>query len=322
MELPPAGLTWAEYVDRWVTDCGGWLPLADQLIHRATGAVDVPLDPQTVERGLRRLARRHHQAGGQYGRWLVRFFGFTSPIEQRVRWLGNHHSRFADLPSSIRLELLTLWDRPPVAESPLVAWIHLGIASAHHAQGDRAAATHWLGLADRQRHTAGAGADVEAELLRAQLDLDDGAHGAARDRHAWIAERLRAAPLPSVHAACYLARLHDQRARLEPDHAARRAIYAAIPDVDVAYVRHLRSVGLAYCTWKLGDVAEAARLAQQAVDAAGDGGLVRLRVSGLNLLSRVLPTDEAARVNARAQRMAEALQDEELMRRVRQSAPT
>ena len=45
-------------------------------------------------------------------------------------------------------------------------------------------------------------------------------------------------------------------------------------------------------------------------------------MSGLNLLSRVLPADEATRVNARAQRMAEALQDEELMRRVRQAAPT
>jgi len=76
--LPPAGLTWAEYVDRWVDDCGGWLPLADQLIHRATGAVEIAADPQTVERGLRRLARRGHQPGGQYGRWMLRFFGVTS----------------------------------------------------------------------------------------------------------------------------------------------------------------------------------------------------------------------------------------------------
>src|SRR6185503_19789208 len=80
-ELPPAGLSWGEYLARWVADVGGWLPLADQLIHRAGDSVDIPQDPQTVERGLRRLARRDHLPGGQYGRWMLRFFGFTSPVE-------------------------------------------------------------------------------------------------------------------------------------------------------------------------------------------------------------------------------------------------
>jgi hypothetical protein len=112
--LPPAGLTWAECVERWVEDCGGWLPLADQLIHRAGDRVEVPSDPQTVERGLRRLAKREHKPGGQYGRWMMRFFGVTSPIEHSVRWLGTYHARFADLPSGLRLEQLALWNRPPV----------------------------------------------------------------------------------------------------------------------------------------------------------------------------------------------------------------
>ena len=56
-ELPPAGLSWGEYLARWVTDIGGWLPLADQLIHRAGDAVDIPQDPQTVERGIVQRAR-------------------------------------------------------------------------------------------------------------------------------------------------------------------------------------------------------------------------------------------------------------------------
>src|SRR5437899_1544045 len=34
-DLPPAGLSWAAYIARWVDDCGGWLPLADQVIARA-----------------------------------------------------------------------------------------------------------------------------------------------------------------------------------------------------------------------------------------------------------------------------------------------
>jgi hypothetical protein len=59
-DLPPAGLTWGDYVARWVNDCGGWLPLADQLIARARGRFEVPDDPQTIERGLRRLSRRDH----------------------------------------------------------------------------------------------------------------------------------------------------------------------------------------------------------------------------------------------------------------------
>src|ERR1043165_191216 len=112
MELPPAGLSWGEYVERWVEDRGGWLPLADQLIDRAQALVEIPLDPQTVERGLRRLARRGHKEGGQYGRWMLRFFGFTSPIEQWVKWLGTYHSRFADLPCSLRLRLV-----PPIGKA-------------------------------------------------------------------------------------------------------------------------------------------------------------------------------------------------------------
>lgn len=321
MDLPPAGLTWGDYIERWVADVGGWLPLADQLIHRANGAVEIAPDPQTVERGLRRLARRHHQPGGQYGRWMLRFFGFTSPIEKWVRWLGNHHSRFSDLPSNMRLEQLTLWNRPPISESPLACWILLGIANVHHARLDIAACNHWLARADRLHESAGAGATIEALLIRAQLDVDAGAREAAQDKHAQIEQRLASEQLRSVNGHCYRARLQDQRARIESDPARARDHYTAIPDVDVAYVRFHRNVGLGYCAWKLGDTPEAIRLANIAIDAAGDGGLVRMRVTGLNLLARLLAPDEAHAVNARARRMAEALQDEELMRRVTHVAP-
>ena len=96
---------------------------------------------------------------------------------------------------------------------------------------------------------------------------------------------------------------------------------AAIPDSTIPFVSFRKAVGLAYCAWRLGDVDAAVRLAQRAADDAGDGGLVRMRVIALNMLSRVLAGEQAAIVNERAHRMATALEDEDLLRRVALCAP-
>lgn len=325
-DLPPAGLTWREYIERWVTDCGGWLPLADQLIHRASEAVEIALDPQTVERGLRRLARRQHKAGGQYGRWMLRFFGFTSPIEQWVKWLGSYHTRFADLPSSLRLEQLALWNRPPISESALGSWLCIGIASAHYSRLDGDACQHWLGRAEKQAAAAGPAAEIEIALLRAQVETDAGDRDTPPHRWHAIEALLARATLPAADALVYRARLQHQRAvhctmlpelAGEPTDVPRaRELYAAIPDSTIPFVAFRKHVGLAYCAWKLGDRDEAIRLAKRAADDAGDGGLVRMRVMALNMLSRVATTEGAAAINERAQRMASALEDEDLLRRV------
>jgi hypothetical protein len=325
---PPAGLTWAEYVERWVTDCGGWLPLADQLIHRAQGAVEIADDPQTVERGLRRLSRRGHQPGGQYGRWMLRFFGFTSSLERLVRWLGTGHSRFADLPCGLRLEHLSLWNRPPVSESSLVCWIYVGSAAAHFARLDRDACEHWLARAEPLARAAGVNAELEVGLVHAQLAIERDDAPAARERHALLLEKLAHAELGPIDRECYRARLMHQRAVLctrpvagEPDIAEARAHYESIPPSAVPFVSFRRNVGLAYCAWKQGQLDEATQLAHQAVDDAGDAGLIRERVHALNMLSRVLAPAGAAVVNERARRMAARLGDEELMQRVTSSAP-
>lgn len=329
-DLPPAGLTWAEYVARWVDDRGGWLPLADQLIHRAGTSVDIPPDPQTVERGLRRLAQRHHRPGGQYGRWMLRFFGVTSPIEQWVRWLGTYHTRFTDLPSGLRLEQLALWNRPPLAESPLACWIHLGIASAHHSRLDLAACEHWLARAEPHAAAAGTAAEIELALVQAELAISRGDHAALDAYAATVERKLAPAALPATDDLPYRARLAAARAArytrppagVAPDLDRARACYASIADAAIPFVTFRKCVGLAYCAWQRGDVAEATQLAERAVDAAGDGGLVRMRVMALNMLSRLLPAPSAAAVNARAQQMATALEDEELLRRVAASAPS
>jgi len=317
MELPPGGLSWREYVERWVDDCGGWIALADSLISRAQDAVEIALDPQTVERGLRRLATRGHKPGGQYGRWMLRFFGFTSPVERWVRWLGSYHGRFADLPCSLRLEMLALWNRPPVAESPLACWIDLGAAIAHYSRLDLDACRHWLARAEK--HAGSPEAEIEVALFAAQLAADAGGHDEER---LVLAETLAASGDVIARA-----RIADLRSRQwsrphasEPlDLERARACYESIPESPLPFAAFRKHAGLAYCAWRLGDDARARELAAQAVDDAGDGGLVRMRIQALNMLSRLVPSDEAEAVNARAHAMAASLEDEELLRRVNAS---
>jgi hypothetical protein len=313
-----------------VNDTGGWLPLADQLIHRAGDSAVVPQDPQTVERGLRRLSRREHLPGGQYGRWMLRYFGVTSPVAQWLRWLGQYHSRFADLPSSLRLEQLNLWNRPPIAESSQLAWILVGIASAHHSRLDHAACAHWLAKAERCAKAAGPAAELECALLRSEEDAYDlTKREAAYAMQDAIERRLDAERLPREDDHPYRARLAYIRSmrwtRLgtaqPPDVERARAAYLAIPDSDIPFVVFRKSVGLAYCAWQIGDKATAERLARTGVEAAGDGGLVRMRVLALNMLSRIVDEAEATALNARARRMATALEDEDLLRRVAQCEP-
>jgi hypothetical protein len=90
----PSSLTWADYIGQWVASCGGWMQLADALLQRVGSSVEISQDQMTVERGLRRLARRGHQAGGQYGRWMLRYFGFINSVEDLVKWMGQYHTRF------------------------------------------------------------------------------------------------------------------------------------------------------------------------------------------------------------------------------------
>lgn len=329
-EVLPVALTWAEYIGRWANDVGGWMQLADALIHRAGDSVEIALDPQTVERGLRRLATRGHKPGGQYGRWMLRFFGFASPIEELVKWMGQYHTRFADLPSGFRLEHLNLWNRPPVAESRLAGWIHLGVAYAQLGKGDLAACHAALVHAERLASKAGPAAEIEASLLRGRLESDAGQRDAAHARYLALDTRLATARLPTADDRVYRARLAEQRAfhitlsitNERPDIAAARALYASIDEEPyLPFVSFRKATGLAYCAWKLGELDEAVRLAHLAIEHAGDGGLVRMRVMALNMLTRVLTGDAANAVHQRARRMATLLEDEDLLNRVAWSAP-
>jgi hypothetical protein len=146
----------------------------------------------------------------------------------------------------LRLAQLRLWDRPPISESRVAAWIHVGLASVLHRRDD----------------------------------------------------------------------LEGCRARLELATRAAARAGAAAEDASLPFVAFRKYAGLAYCSWQLGDVEAGVRWARQAAEQAGDGGFVRFRIMALNLLTRMLPADEAAAVNARAERLSRQLEDEELRRRV------
>jgi hypothetical protein len=312
-------------VDAWRDRSGGWTPLAEELVRRAGSAVELPADLGSIEKGLRRLGARGHKGGGQYGRWLLRYFGVPEPIASWARWMGQYHRRFADLPVSLRRRQLELWDRPPLSESAHGAWIDLGMASVGRRVGDRALVDARVQRAARRVDQAGVAARLEHALLRARLSSDD----ADEDRTAWSldeAESMLDDPsLGTEDAACYRARVLDARAfralrpREDPASIARgRALYEAIPvGTDVPFGDFRRDLGLSYCAYRDADRARAVELALRAAEHAADGGFVRLRVMAFNLASRAAEGEEATRLRARADRLSRQLEDEDLLARVR-----
>lgn len=269
----PHGCTWERYVETLTSEHGGLTALTQLLIRRAGRHTQLPDDPGSIERALRRLRARGNEPGGQYGRWLLKHFGVPASLEQSAKWMGQYHSRFADLPRSLRESQLWLWDRPPIAESGAAGWIQLGLASIALERGDLALAT--------QRHARAAGltgaGEVESELLAARL------------------ESLLAALPRGEERDCYFARWIDQRAyatahAAKPRYAEARSLYLSIPETSTAaFACFRRHHGLAYCEWKLGRTPRAVAHAERAVEHAGDAGLLRFRAQALTLLAVIAP---------------------------------
>jgi len=275
---------------------------------------------ETIERGLRRLATKTHTPGGQYGRWLERYFGLPPELESYLRWLGQYHSRFADLPVSLRRRQLETWDRPPLCDAAAGIWIDLGVASLGFRHIDAAVLEARLKRATQKLSRAPVAAVIEHALLRARVHDPRGTWLAA------AAQRLDDDALGEEDAACYRARVSDAKAyramRSGPPsperYAAGRALYESISDASgVPFVDFKRTLGLAYCEWKNGDTEQALALALEAAEHAGDGGFVRFRVMAFNLASRIAEGHTAKRLIARAERLSERLEDEELLSRIR-----
>ncbi len=331
---PPHGCTWRRYLEALALAHGGWTALTDLMIHRAHGLVELPDDPQSIERGLRRLAGRGNAPGGQYGRWALRFFGVPAPLMASARWMGQYHSRFSDLPVSLCETQLRLWDRPPICESRAAAWIHLGFASIamRRAREDEALARLARALPMTSDTPLAA---IESLLLAARLASDHPTslpaelRGQSRaDLLGRVEARLQSLE-PTPARTCYEARWLDQRAYavLHPRPAAStaappsveqlqaaRELYAAIAsDSELPFVAFRRAHGLAYCAWKLGALHEARAHAQAASEHAGDGGLIRFRAMALLLLARVSEEPEASSLRRRAARLARQIEHEDLL---------
>ncbi|MFK7988637.1 MAG: hypothetical protein AB8I08_21635 [Sandaracinaceae bacterium] len=314
----PAGVSWGELVHAWREEHGGWAALADQLIRRAGGAVEMPSDPGSIEKGLRRLAQRGGRDGGQYGRWALRFLGVPTPVALWLRWMGQYHHRFSDLPVSLRRQQLAMWDGPPVQGSPAGAWIDLGMASVGLRSQDHGLVQTRMQRVAARLERIEVSAQLEWHLLDAYLA--DDAESRLRAAEALVED----ARLEPDDRQCYRARVLDMRAYRALRDDTRDAIdtgqrlYEAIDaDSSLPFVCFRRANGLAYCALRRGQQDAAYRLALEAADHAGDGGFVRFRIMALSLASRAADPAAAASLSERADRLAERLEDEDLRSRLR-----
>ena len=325
----PAGYSWSRYVESFTELHGGWTALADELLLRARRVVEMP-DLQSVEKGLRRLSVREHRPGGQYGRWMLRFFGLPRSARSWARWLGQYHSRFSDLPVSLQREQLNLWNRPPISESSAAAWLLVGAAACAKRAGDDPAMRDNLARAGALAKSAGTAAILETTLFTALVASGDGnSDEVARGLDAAQAE-LAAPDLDGDDRAAYGARVADQRAyqclhpRGDPtnDVETALALYEGIDEAsELPFVAFRRNHGIAYCRWRMGQTELARAAGERAMDAAGDGGLVRFRIMSMNLLARIVSEPEGGRLRARADAMARRLEDEDLLARLHRPDP-
>jgi hypothetical protein len=312
---PPAGFSWGDYVGWLVERQGTLAAVAERLAALGAFADDVG----SVERGLRRLRSRGQLGGGRWGARALAAFGLPGAIDERARWMGAYHSRFTDLPLPLCQDLLRLWDRPPLSDSPSSVWLALGHATGALRGNEFEAAKAHLRRARASFGRAPPEARVELLLTEAFV-----ASRGERERVAPVlaeAEPLFALEMPAYDRACLHARWVDQRAyelnhRREgraPDHAAAEALYGAIPTEGAPpFALCRRASGLAFAHWRRGDVEGGAALAREACRHAGDGGHLRLRAMALTMLGRIVGGPEGAEARARALAIAASLDDEAL----------
>lgn len=303
---------------QWLVERYGTLAAVAEALAAQRGHEDAV---SSVERALRRLRGRGSQDGGQWGRRALRAFGVPSDVGSRVRWLGQYHTRVSDLPRSLCLELLRPWDRPPVSESSARAWVQLGLAGVALRGREHERADACLQQAERAARGL---ARLEWLLVRSfRVSRDDADQALALVEEA---EQLyQSETMSEGDRACYWARCVDHRGWhdnvVRRDHAAARDRYAALPEHGPPFARVRRDNGLGWSLLRLGDREGARACALRSVEAAGDGGSLRLRVMALSLLAATQEGEEAEATRRRADAIAERLDDEELRVRLRRRRP-
>lgn len=314
-----AGFSWADLIAHLVGERDSLAAVALHLAEQRAFAEDV----ESVERGLRRLRKRGTAQGGVWGERLLRCFGLPTAVTERIRWMGQYHRRFTDLPAGLCEELLRPWNRPPVSQSPARIWLLMAEAN----------------LVLRRREDAGGLVDTAAHLLPrvAPVAVVEWALLAAyvwsrRDPpRAADAMRRAHAMIPQVNdahdRACLFARWIDQEAYPlnkpaagRPDREAALALYQQIPADGPLFARCRRENGLGWTRLKLGDRVAAIGHAHASMQAAGDSGSLRLRAMALNLLAKATQGEQAQQARHRSLAIAARLEDEALAFRFRPRA--
>lgn len=311
----PLGLafSWGQLVDQRIAERGSLAELARHILDIAPRGAGLSDDPQTTERGLRRLRQHGFAPANRYGRLLLRLYGVPRGVEAMARELGQYHSRMSDLSESLRAEQLRLWDRPPLSESaPVAIWLHIALATHAHRREDQELRDRRLELAELLLEHGEVAARCELRLFSGRCAQDAGDEAQARAAYdeveAWLSE------LEGEERACYAARLADQRAyqvcrgwRGERGRLERGlACYEVIPQSEHPFVLFRRAHGRAWCLWKLGRLDQARACAEQAVEQAGDGGYRRFRAMALELRGHI-EGGEGGRWRRRARAIEERL---------------
>jgi tetratricopeptide (TPR) repeat protein len=308
---PGQPFDWADYVAWQVAERGSLAAVAEALAAQRQHVDQV----ESVERALRRLRAKGGADGGVWGRRCLRAFGMPASVVARLRWMGHYHSRFTDLPVDVCEQVLRPWDRPPVAASAERAWVQLGLASVALRRDDLPLAEEHLLRAEQ---TAAGTARVEALLVRAYV----ASRQETRPAVAAVLEEAKAEldRLPDDDdAACLRARLVDhlgyERNRRR-ESAAAEALYAELPVDGPPFAVVRRHNGLGWSALNQGRRDEAVFHARRSIEAAGDGGYLRLRVMALRLLAVAASGPEAEVARRRAIGIAERLNDAVLRRRL------
>ncbi len=306
---------WDALLDEVVAAYGSLTAVAEHLSALRGHTEDI----ESIARGLRRLRGRGHQPGGKWGDRLLRAFGLPKPILDRLRFMGSYHSRFVDLPVPLCLDLVQLWDRPPVSDSG-VGRLWLSLARASIALRGRRFEEAGLHL-DAAGRGDPVGA-VERVLGLAVLEARGSDEVPPLLEHVPALLEAVSGSDEQCLRARYIGQLTHAWNRQGHVQRSERALLELPEGADVhPFARARRANGLAYARWRQGDVAAAVRHARDSARYAGDAGHVRLRAMALLMLARVAQgTDEGTDALARASQIAEALDDDVLRVRCHRSA--
>ncbi|MFO0723800.1 MAG: hypothetical protein U1E65_08470 [Myxococcota bacterium] len=311
---------WAEYIDGLIAEHGTLAALADRLAALRAYQEDV----ESVSRALRRLRTRGTEAGGVWGDRVLRAFGLPQPVDDRLRFMGQYHSRFVDLPLPLGIDLVQLWDRPPTNQSkPGRTWLSLAWATIElRARRFEEARAHLRTVST----LAPLDPAAEVELCLALGVLDT--RGQAQLEAPSLAQipallaQIPAGPDHDCLAARYVGqRSHALNHRGEIDRALE--LHLALPDTPRThpFARSRRANGIAYGLHRRGEIEAALREARRAASYAGDAGHVRLRAMALLMISRIgKGSPEAEEARARAGAIAEMLAEPTLRSRVEAAA--